>query len=102
MWDSWGWEAYRLNQEKRPHYILDSYPAFLEAEKYPKALEKLLAARQSRRQPGDWGSKIWRTPKGMGSQRPYISAQAKRHSESAVPAWDLREYSSEFRNEKRR
>lgn len=55
MWDSWGWEVYRLNQEKRPHYILDNYPTFLEAEKDPKALEKLLAARRSRRRPFDKG-----------------------------------------------
>ena len=22
MWDAWGMDAYRLNQEKRPHYII--------------------------------------------------------------------------------
>lgn len=51
MWDSWGREAYRLNQEKRPHYILDNYPAFLEAGKNPEALTKLLAMRRSKRKP---------------------------------------------------
>ena len=51
MWDAWGMEAYRMNQEKRPHYILDDYPAFLRAEQHPEALEKLLAARRSRRKP---------------------------------------------------
>ena len=51
MWDAWGMEAYRLNQEKRPHYILDDYPTFLRAEKNPEALEKLLARRKSRRKP---------------------------------------------------
>ena len=51
MWDAWGMEAYRLNQEKRPHYILDDYPTFLQAEKHPEALEKLLTWRKRRRKP---------------------------------------------------
>ena len=51
MWDAWGMEAYRLNQEKRPHYILDDYPAFLSAEQHPEALEKLLVLRKSRKRP---------------------------------------------------
>lgn len=51
MWDSWGIEAYKLNQEKRPHYILDDYPTFLKAETHPEALTKLLAQRRSRRKP---------------------------------------------------
>lgn len=55
MLDAWGMEAYQLNQEKRPHYILDDYPTFLRAEKNPEALEKLLAKRRSRRKPFDNG-----------------------------------------------
>lgn len=51
MWDAWGMEAYRLNQEKRPHYILDDYPTFLRAEQDPAVLLKLLAQRRSRRRP---------------------------------------------------
>ena len=55
MWDSWGMEAYKLNQEKRPHYILDDYPTFLKAETHPEALTKLLSKRKSRRKPVDNG-----------------------------------------------
>lgn len=55
MWDAWGMEAYRLNQEKRPHYILDGYPTFLRAEQDPAILSKLLAKRKSRRKPFDNG-----------------------------------------------
>ena len=55
MWDAWGLEAYQLNQEKRPHYILDDYLTYLRAERTPDALEKLLAARRSRRRPFDKG-----------------------------------------------
>ena len=55
MWDAWGLEAYQLNQEKRPHYILDDYLTYLRAEGNPEALEKLLAARRSRRRPFDKG-----------------------------------------------
>lgn len=43
MWDAWGMEAYRLNQEKRPHHILDDYPTSLRAEQDPAVLSKLLA-----------------------------------------------------------
>ena len=55
MWDAWGLEAYRLNQESRPHYILDDYLTFLRAERNPEALAKLLAMRRSRRRPFDKG-----------------------------------------------
>lgn len=55
MWDAWGREAYQLNREKRPHYILDDYPTYLRAERNPDALEKLLAVRRSRRRPFDKG-----------------------------------------------
>ena len=55
MWDAWGMEAYRINREKRPHYILDDYPTLLRAEQHPEALEKLLAMRRSRRKPFDNG-----------------------------------------------
>ena len=55
MWDAWGLEAYQLNQEKQPHYILDGYLTYLRAEGNPEALAKLLAARRSRRRPFDKG-----------------------------------------------
>ena len=55
MWDAWGLEAYRLNQEKRPHYIRDDYLSFLRAAGKPDALAKLLAVRKSRRRPFDKG-----------------------------------------------
>lgn len=55
MWDAWGLEAYRLNQEKRPNYIRDDYLTFLHAEGNPDALAKLLAVRKSRRRPFDKG-----------------------------------------------
>jgi len=55
LWESWGMEAYRLNQEKRPHYILNRYPAFLHAEDSPQLLEELLNVRNSRRRPFDKG-----------------------------------------------
>ena len=55
MWDAWGMEAYQLNQENRPHYILDDYLTFLRAERNPEALAKLLAMRRSRRRPFDRG-----------------------------------------------
>lgn len=41
----WGLEAYRINKEKRPHYILDRYTDFLEAHKLPELLEELLYIR---------------------------------------------------------
>ena len=53
--DAWGLEAYQLNQEKQPHYILDGYLTYLRAEGNPEALAKLLAARRSRRRPFDKG-----------------------------------------------
>ena len=55
MWDAWGLEAFQMNQEKRPHYILDGYLTYLRAERNPDALEKLLAVRRSRRRPFDKG-----------------------------------------------
>jgi len=55
LWEAWGMEAYRLNQEKRPHYILDRYPAFLRAEDSPELLEELLKVRNSRRRPFEKG-----------------------------------------------
>lgn len=54
-WDAWGMEAYGLNQEKRPHYILDRFPDFLRAEDDPQLLEELLKVRNSRRHPFDKG-----------------------------------------------
>lgn len=48
-------EAYALNQEKRPHYILDRYPEFLEEAIPTRALEALRAVRSGRRKPFDKG-----------------------------------------------
>ena len=47
MWESWGMEAYKKNQEKRAHYILDKYPAFLHAEDNPELLRELPRVRKS-------------------------------------------------------
>lgn len=44
-------EAYSINREIRPHYILDHYQAFLYAENNPHLLEELLKVRDSRRRP---------------------------------------------------
>ncbi len=54
-WIDYGREAYALNQEKRPHYILDRYPELLETPIPTQALEALLAVRSSRRKPFDKG-----------------------------------------------
>lgn len=54
-WEAWGMEAYKLLQEKRPHYIADHYLEFLRAEDSPQLLEELLKARNSRRRPFDNG-----------------------------------------------
>lgn len=54
-WEAWGMEAYGLNQEKRPHYILDRFPELLRAEDSPRLLEELLKVRNSRRRPFDNG-----------------------------------------------
>ena len=48
MWESWGMEAYSINREIRPHYILDNYQSFLYAEDNPQLLEELLKVRDSR------------------------------------------------------
>lgn len=55
LWESWGREALRLNQERRKHYILEDYPAFLRAEEQPERLKRLLALRRSRKKPFDGG-----------------------------------------------
>ena len=51
MWESWGMEAYSINREIRPHYILDNYQSFLYAEDNPQLLEELLKVRDSRHHP---------------------------------------------------
>ena len=51
MWESWGMEAYSINREIRPHYILNKYQSFLYAENNPQLLEELLNMRDSRRHP---------------------------------------------------
>lgn len=51
MWESWGMEAYNINCEIRPHYILDKFQSFLHAEDHPQLLEELLKVRDSRHHP---------------------------------------------------
>ena len=41
----WGMEAYRLNGEKRKHYILDSYPKLLDVNEHRDLLEDLVKVR---------------------------------------------------------
>lgn len=49
MWHDWGLEAYQWIAEKRPHYILDEYLTFLNAENDPAYLTKLLEVRAKKR-----------------------------------------------------
>lgn len=55
LWEKQALELYPLNQEKRPHYLLDRYPAFLRAEQDPALLKELLRIRKSRKKPFDDG-----------------------------------------------
>lgn len=55
LWEKQALELYPLNQEKRPHYLLERYPAFLRAEQDPALLEELLRVRKSRKKPFDDG-----------------------------------------------
>lgn len=55
LWEKQALELYPLNQEKRPHYLLERYPAFLRAERDPALLEELLRIRKSRKKPFDDG-----------------------------------------------
>lgn len=55
LWEQWGAEALRLNRERRKHYILEDYPAFLRSEKHPEKLQELLDIRKRKRRPFDDG-----------------------------------------------
>lgn len=43
----WAVEAYKLNKEKRHHYIMDRFMEFLNANENPKLLEELLQVRKN-------------------------------------------------------
>ncbi len=55
MWEVWGMDTYHKNQEKRPHYILDEFPAILHGENNPSILEKLLEIRNRKTRAFDNG-----------------------------------------------
>lgn len=55
IWTECGIDAYRRNQEVRPHYILDEYLTYLKAEDNPVYLEKLLKVRQKKKRPFNKG-----------------------------------------------
>lgn len=50
-WTECGMDAYKRNQELRPHYILDEYLCYLNAENDPAYLKKLLEMRQRKKKP---------------------------------------------------
>lgn len=50
-WTEYGVDAYKRNQEVRPHYILDEYLHYLNAEKDPVFLKKLSEMRQRKNKP---------------------------------------------------
>lgn len=54
-WTECGVDAYKRNQEVRPHYILDEYLHYLNAEKDPAFLKKLSEIRQRKNKPFDNG-----------------------------------------------
>lgn len=54
-WTAYAKEAYSMNQEKRPHYILDHYQKYLEETISPEFLQKLKDIRASRSKPFDNG-----------------------------------------------
>ncbi len=54
-WIEYAKEAYSMNQEKRPHYILDRYPEYLEETIPPGALKSLANVRASRSKPFNKG-----------------------------------------------
>lgn len=51
LWDDWARKAYQVVREKRPHYILDEYLSFLDADKDPTYLQRLLEVRTKKRRP---------------------------------------------------
>lgn len=48
--EEWGLEAYRLNDERRPHYIMDNYLNYLNANNYPDLLFNLQKIREQYQQ----------------------------------------------------
>ena len=54
-WTRYAKEAYSMNQEKRPHYILDHYPEYLEETISSEFLQSLKDVRASRSKPFDNG-----------------------------------------------
>lgn len=54
-WTGYAKEAYSMNQEKRPHYILDYYQKYLEETISPEFLQNLKDVRASRSKPFDNG-----------------------------------------------
>lgn len=54
-WIGYAKEAFSMNQEKRPHYILDHYQAYLEETILPEFLQNLKDVRASRSKPFDNG-----------------------------------------------
>lgn len=51
VWTENGVDAYKRNKEIRPHYILDEYLRYLNAENDPIFLKKLLEMRQRKKKP---------------------------------------------------
>ena len=51
VWTECGMDAYKRNKEVRPHYILDEYLRYLNAENDPIFLKKLLEMRQRKKKP---------------------------------------------------
>jgi len=54
-WINYAKEAYLLNQEKRPHYILDHYPEYLKEPISTQYLQMLKDVRACRSKPFDKG-----------------------------------------------
>lgn len=54
-WTGYAKEAFSMNQEKRPHYILDHYPEYLKETIPPEFLETLKAVRARRSKPFNKG-----------------------------------------------
>ena len=54
-WTRYAEEAYSMNQERRPHYILDHYQEYLEETISSKLLQSLKDVRSSRSKPFDNG-----------------------------------------------
>lgn len=55
LWEAWGAEALGLNRERRRHYLLGDYLAFLRAEEHPEKLRELLDVRRRKRRCFDDG-----------------------------------------------